>query len=263
MGDPFGICVDWCCNFDGVVEPEERCVGSSRGVGSAVRDTGGRIERWCSGVADPGARSGEGDSLRAGVEPVRGADRIAEQSVDVLLPQVRQEIVESTQLVIVERIRDQVGEQMGVVFVPHETVELIQLVLVECIKDRIAGQIVDIPVHSVTERDSCEGGGLVPQERVQRIEEQTVEVLAPQIMKEIVEATKIVPQEQFSEGSGNSSWTSPFHKLTCRKLRTRLKLFSFWSNKGTGGMESSVGLFQTAHPSVRMHSPFCLQLVGL
>ena len=35
------------------------------------------------------------------------------------------------------------------------------------------------------------------------------------------------------------------------------------SNKGTGGMESSVVLVQTAHPSVRMHCFFCLKHVGL
>ena len=49
-------------------------VSSRRGVGSAARDTGGRRERWCSGGADAGARSGQGDSRGSCVGADRGAD---------------------------------------------------------------------------------------------------------------------------------------------------------------------------------------------
>ena len=56
---PFDMCVEWCFTLDGVIESEEGSVVPIRGVCSAARDTGGRRERGCSGVADPGTRRGQ------------------------------------------------------------------------------------------------------------------------------------------------------------------------------------------------------------
>ena len=39
------MCVEQCCTFDDVVEPEECLVVPSRGIGSAARR-----ERWCTDV---------------------------------------------------------------------------------------------------------------------------------------------------------------------------------------------------------------------
>ena len=112
FGVPFDTCVEWCCTFHGVVELEEGVVVPSHGVGSAARYTGGHRERWCSRVADPGARGAD-----RSVPVDRIKDRVAEHSVDVPVPQTR-----------------------------RETAEVIQPVPVERIKDRIADPIVDIPV---------------------------------------------------------------------------------------------------------------------
>ena len=78
--------------------------------------------RWCSGVADPGARSGQGDhrvcreriveQIARSVLMDRIKDRIAEQSVDVFVPKMRRQIVEVIQLVLVERIKDKIADHM-------------------------------------------------------------------------------------------------------------------------------------------------------
>ena len=46
-------------------------------------------------------------------------DRIAEQRVDVLVPQMRREIVEVVQLVSVELIKDRIADQMVDILVPQ------------------------------------------------------------------------------------------------------------------------------------------------
>ena len=101
-------------------------------------------------------------------------------------------------------------------------VEVIQVVLVERIKDRVADQMVDIPVPPVMEdivavvqevvndgsRASCgfaspqtleetiEVVRLVPR---QRIDEQIVELFIPQMSVDSVGELKILPQEHFKE----------------------------------------------------------------
>ena len=44
-----------------------------------------------------------------------------------------------------------------------------------------------------------DGVGLVPQERVQQIDEQIMKVLVPHLLEDSVGEFKIVPQEQFTE----------------------------------------------------------------
>ena len=125
FGVPFDTCVEPCCTVDGVVKPEKGPVVLSRRVRCAARlpGTGGRRDRGCSGVADPGARSGQGDPLGACV----GADRGAE-IVDVPVSQMRQEIVEVIQIVLVARIKGRVADQMvdKIVAVVQEVVKLVR-----------------------------------------------------------------------------------------------------------------------------------------
>ena len=138
----------WDLHFRCVVELAEGFVVLSRGVGSAGRDTGGRRERWCSSVADP------------------------EHAVVKAIPES-------------ERIVEQIAQLVPVLQMMREIVGVVQLVLVERIRDRIADQMVDIPVPPVMEENMeavQEVMRLVSRERVQqRVDEQLVEVLVPQV----------------------------------------------------------------------------------
>ena len=127
FGFPFDMCVALRCTFDGVVELEEGLVVPSRRVDSTARlpSTGGHSDRGCSGNPIPEhevvkAIPEERESERI-VEQIswlvlveRIKERIEVQSVDVLVPQMRREIVEVIQLVLVERVKDPVADQMDI-----------------------------------------------------------------------------------------------------------------------------------------------------
>ena len=85
-----------CCTFDGVVEPEKSWMfgyTAHFGARDVVRDRGS----WSRSPGLP-------------VDCIK--ERIAEQSVDIPRPQVRWEIVEVIQPVLVERIKGRVANQM-------------------------------------------------------------------------------------------------------------------------------------------------------
>ena len=88
-------------------------------------------------------------------------------------------------------------QHVPVLEVRREIVKVTRLVLVERIKGRVADQMVDILVLPVME-DIMEEM-LVPHERVQQ---RTVEhVPLPQILKESVEANAVVPYERVQQGA--------------------------------------------------------------
>ena len=193
--------VEWCCTFDGVVESEEGFVVPNRRVGSAstsLHKRWWRKQRRCSGVADPGARSGQGDLRGACVGAGRGADRPVfscglhqrpSHGADGGSPW--QDIEEAVKLVRVEPIKDHITQQ-SLDVLKQEIVQPTQLVTVERIQDDIVEQMVDLPVPLVMGEIVAvvqEVVRLVPQERLQQIDEQIVKVPVPQVdVQEITNA---------------------------------------------------------------------------
>ena len=107
----------------------------------------------------------------------------AEEALQVPALQMKREIVEVMQLVLVERIRGQVADQMVDVPVPlvmEEIMTVVQeeekLVPQERVQQRTAENIEDTPQFR---EETVEMVGLVPQERVQWIDELLVEVFFP------------------------------------------------------------------------------------
>ena len=107
----------------------------------------------------------------------------AEEALQVPALQMKREIVEVMQLVLVERIRGQVADQMVDVPVPlvmEEIMTVVQeeekLVPQERVQQRTAENIEDIPQFR---EETVEMVGLVPQERVQWIDEPLAEVFFP------------------------------------------------------------------------------------
>ena len=119
-------CVAWCCTFDGVVELEKGLVVSNLGVGSAAQlpSTGGRRDRCASvlpiqehevakAIPSSVCRSGSWSCSLGLCLWTASRERIAVQSVDVSVPQMRRDIAEVTQLVL-ERIKGRVADQMDI-----------------------------------------------------------------------------------------------------------------------------------------------------
>ena len=96
----------------------------------------------------------------------------------------------------------------------REIVEVIQLVLAERIKGPVADQLVDIPVPLVMEEIVAvvqEVVRLVPQERVQR---KTVEhVRVRQILNETVEVARLVPRERVQQRIGEKIVEVPIPQI--------------------------------------------------
>ena len=92
------MCVEWCCTVAGVVESEEGSVVPNRGVGSAPVMP---IQEHDVVEAIPEERVSERtvEQITRSVPVYRIKDRIAEQIVDVPVPQMRREMVEVVQLV--------------------------------------------------------------------------------------------------------------------------------------------------------------------
>ena len=91
------MCVEWCCTFHGVIELEEGVVVSSRGELALRAETRSqralvlpccrsRSTKWCD---LRGARVGAHRGADRSVPVDRINDRVEEQSVDVLVPQVK------------------------------------------------------------------------------------------------------------------------------------------------------------------------------
>ena len=170
-----------------------------------------------------------------------------EQSADVPVSQMRREIVKMIQLVLGERIKGRVADQMMAIPGPRvreEIVAIVQeeekLVSQERVQYRTVGQIVDVP--QILE-ETVDVVRLIPQEHEQCIDEQmcpchklwkrtlTWRVRGPtgtraadqrticggQYMEEIVEEIKLVPQETCWRGCVNRSWTSRFRRRNLRK----------------------------------------------
>ena len=112
----------------------------------------------------------------------------------VLVAQIRQEIAELTQLVLVERIQDRIADQM-VDEVLEESAEVVKLFPQKRVQ-QIDEPIVDEPVLQISE-EIDKVARLVPHERVQRqADERFVYILVHQIWDEIVGIGRLVPQER-------------------------------------------------------------------
>ena len=142
------MCVEWRCTVDGVVELAKGRVVPSRRVGSKAREVA--------------------EIVGALVLPMQGY-HVAKALTD---ERVSERIVEETAwFVPVDRIKERIAEQSADVLMSQMRpviVKVIQPVLVVCINDRAAGQM-DIQLPPVIQEIAAvvqEVAKLVPRERV-------------------------------------------------------------------------------------------------
>ena len=131
----------------------------------------------------------------------RSPDRIVKDMADIPVPQEMEELV-----AVVQEVAQFVPQEecatadrranCGPVY-STKIIEVLKLVPRERAQQRIDQQIVELLIPQILEQ--IVEVGLAPQARVQRIDEQFVEVPVSQITKDSVEKFKIAPQEQFSE----------------------------------------------------------------
>ena len=82
------------------------------------------------------------------------------------MPQIKEDIVQVTQLVPQDRVQNRVGEQIGGVPVPQIKEDGLQLVPQERTQNRSRKLVVDVPVPHIKEK-IMDGARVLPQERVQ------------------------------------------------------------------------------------------------
>ena len=120
--------------------------------------------------------------------------RVGEQIVDIAVPLIFEKIVEMIQLVPLERIKDQIVEQIVeqivavlVSQIKEDIVEVTKPVLHERVQNRVGEQTVDLPLRQIKES----GLQLVPQERMQnRTRKLFLDVPVPHIKEKIAGKVK-------------------------------------------------------------------------
>ena len=161
----------------------------------------GRWRPLCQCQHDGGGRAGKGGENHCGSRRSQAVEGPHLQLIDkvneirrVLVTQIRQEVVELTQLALVERIQDRIPDQM-VDEVLEESAEVVKLFPQKRVQ-RIDEPIVDEPVLQISE-EIDKVASLVAHEHVQRqADERFVKILVHQIGDEIVGIRRLVPQER-------------------------------------------------------------------
>ena len=87
---------------------------------------------------------------------------------------------------------------------------------VDACNNGLISQLIEVPVPRVFE-EIAEVVRLVPQSSVQRIDEQIMEAHSTNYWRHRRRVQKLSHKSKFRTGSVNRSWTSPLHKLTCRR----------------------------------------------
>ena len=133
----------------------------------------------------------------------RMSERTIEQTDDVPVPQILEEIVEALTLV-----QPQTAEQTeDMLQFPQETSEMVRLASQERVRQRPDEHIVDESISQMTE-ENVEVVKIVPQKRISEgICEQVVDAPVPQVMnvpvlliqEEIVEVIQLIQGERISE----------------------------------------------------------------
>ena len=128
-------------------------------------------------------------------------ERVVEQAVALSVPQMKEAVVELTQPVPCQRSQERVEEQIvGFLVLPlqEEIVPVGQSTPQERSPERIAKQIVDIPVPLVVEESMAVGQEEVVLAPTDRVQQPTIEQIddVPLFLEETVEMVRLVPQER-------------------------------------------------------------------